>query len=151
MERQLPGLNEIAGLLEDILPAMVNRSLPQTILAALEPVRSAANLERLPESLRHQFAGAKGPVTNDSLGGAIPQSDQVSRQQLLVLLQLIEQEASALGNSADSDIGDGLRMLTVNTHIHKLRDFEKNILRRISLFEGRLARFRRELENYFGD
>jgi hypothetical protein len=117
----------------------------------LELGSSTLGLERMPEQIRHHFAAGKGPITNASLNNAIPQADDVTRQELFVLLQSIEEEATGMNNANPPDPGGNLRQLVLATRIHHLREFETKILRRISLFEGRLVRFRRELENYFGD
>jgi hypothetical protein len=81
----------------------------------------------------------------------VPRADQVTRQQLLVILQGIERAARTLYGYNREDMGKNVRLHVLMHEVYTLDEFSKKILRRVDLYEERLPKFRDEIEEYFNE
>jgi hypothetical protein len=64
-------------------------------------------------------------------------------------LRVEEVKAFSKGMLKNLRTGLNLRELSFKQSLFNLEEFEKSILSKIAMFEERLPRFRREIENYF--
>jgi hypothetical protein len=159
MEAALPGLREVAAYLEWIRPELIGA---RHIVEVLTTTNGSPSSKTIEQNIR----------------GQLPNADETSAIQLIILLESIANHATEVSWSekrlatANNKIGlDGLRgeevkaytsselknMTTghnlresvLQTSIYNLEQFEKTIVTKIALFEERLPRFRKEMENYF--
>jgi hypothetical protein len=148
METQLPGLQEIAGLLHGMLPGM--KPDPKAVISELRPIQSDLDLSQFNSTMHAALQGEPGPITDESLKKVIPLADHVTRQHLLVIMQSVERAAYRLQQqNKGGEIGKNLGMLVLMTELQNLREFEKTLMRRIASYDDRLKAFRNEIEEFF--
>jgi hypothetical protein len=163
IEAVLPGLREIAGYLDRLLKQFRSISGDKVIRV----INDFNEIETEEHSL------------SDKLKEFVPNADERSRQRLHLILQgilvhayhasqaekhfvtskarllrekdagLVVNEISQTARTAETSLNSKVRAL--QSGMAELREFEKEILRTINLFEARLPRFREELEAYFDE
>ena len=146
MEASLPGLREISGLLNFILPRMKEDDA-KAVYNSLRCVQSDIDLTDIPSSFHAEVEGEPGPVTDESLKKVTPLADQITRQRLLVILQAIDREAA---RARQPDSLRPFREQMLRYPVHALFEFDRANKAKVKLYEARLARFRPEIEEYFG-
>jgi hypothetical protein len=158
MEAALPGLREMAEYLAWIRPELIGADHTYHVLM--------------------DTGGTDGESIEDRTRSVIKNADERSIQQLVRLLESIagnayevllsekrlkdeekridvdklrveEVKAFSKGMLKNLRTGLNLRELSFKQSLFNLEEFEKSILSKIAMFEERLPRFRREIENYF--
>ncbi len=162
IEATLPGLKQMAGYLQNLRPYLL-RAKADSINGTISGFVGV-------EDVHDSF--------DDKFEKTFSIADAASRQYLLVIFQAISRAADhvvheekrhlfltqrlnfekenntetieeARAAAMQSQTALNLKTLVLKTELYNLNEFERELLSKIELFEGRLRRFRQELEAFF--
>jgi hypothetical protein len=154
IEEQLPGLEEIAKLLDKITPKIKSDDTTAT-MNALGIVRSYIDLSELDLDIRkyHQAHGTRppGPITDESVKEQVPQADDVTRKRLLARLEDVWSTAVGLNEKKKNSAVDQLEPERSQfiAAISRLSEFQESNKKKVNTYQTRLVKFREEIEGFF--
>jgi hypothetical protein len=131
IERQLPGLREVAGGLEQLFPKPLSKG--SLMLIALAPLR-----------------GDHSGVNDHDIKRWFPQADPSTLQALLIILQQLEEAAAMLASAERAESPTvGIHALVFLHAQERLTQFKAMIIDKVALYERRGQKIRLEIEEYF--